>query len=77
MGTVGTLTFDGASLAAGVLQSLPAQFSGGFLEYALLFFVLAIVAALLGASGVAGISMTIAKWFIIIFLVLAVVSLVL
>lgn len=56
---------------------LPLQLSGGFLEWALLFFILAIVAAAVGARGVAGISMTVAKWFIIIFIVLAVISLLL
>jgi len=55
----------------------PLQFGGGFLELAVLFFVLALVAAVLGARGVAGLSMDIAKWLVIIFVVLAVVSLVL
>ena len=58
-------------------QPFPLQFSGNFLELAILFFVFAILAAIVGARGVAGISMTIAKWFVIIFLVLAVVSIVL
>ncbi|ADJ16318.1 MULTISPECIES: DUF1328 family protein [Halalkalicoccus] len=44
------------------------------LELAILFFVLAIVAGALGAGGIAGLSMTIAKWLVIAFLVLAVVS---
>ena len=52
-------------------------FSGEFLEYAVVFIVLAIVAAVLGARGVAGLSMTIAKWLVVVFLVLALVSLVL
>jgi uncharacterized membrane protein YtjA (UPF0391 family) len=52
-------------------------FSGQFVELALLFFVLALVAALVGARGLAGLSMTIAKWFVIAFVVLALVSLVL
>lgn len=70
-----TLTGGTASTA---LQLTPAQIGGGgFIELAVLFFVLAIVAAVLGARGVAGISMTIAKWFVIIFIVLAVVSLLL
>ena len=56
---------------------VPLQFSGGFLQWAIVFIILAIVAAAVGASGVAGISMTVAKWFIILFVVLAVVSLVL
>ena len=52
----------------------PLQFSGDFLELAVLFFVIAIVAAVLGARGVAGLSMTIAKWLVIVFLVLTVIS---
>jgi uncharacterized membrane protein YtjA (UPF0391 family) len=57
---------------------VPLQFfSGDFLQLAIVFFVLALVAALVGARGIAGISMEIAKWFIIIFVVLAIVSLVL
>lgn len=59
------------------LQLIPLQFSGGFLELAIVFIVLAVVAAVVGASGIAGISMTIAKWFVIIFVVLAVISLLL
>ena len=47
------------------------------LELALLFFVIAIVAAALGATGVAGLTMSIAKWLVLIFLVLAVVSMLL
>ncbi len=47
------------------------------LELAIGFFVLAIIAGALGAGGVAGMSMGIAKWLVIAFLVLAVVSLVL
>lgn len=56
---------------------LPLQFSGGFLHWAIVFIVLALIAGAVGASGVAGISMTVAKWFIIVFVVLAVVSLLL
>ncbi|QZP38998.1 DUF1328 domain-containing protein [Halobaculum magnesiiphilum] len=57
---------------------MPLQFfSGEFLQYAVVFFVLALVAAVLGARGVAGVSMTIAKWLVIVFLVLTVVTLVL
>jgi uncharacterized membrane protein YtjA (UPF0391 family) len=52
-------------------------FSGDFLELAVLFFVLAIVAAVFGARGVAGLSMEIAKWLVVIFIVLAVVSVIL
>jgi uncharacterized membrane protein YtjA (UPF0391 family) len=53
------------------------QFGGDFLYLALVFFVLALVAAVLGAQGIAGLSMDIAKWLVIIFIVLAVVSLLL
>nr|WP_276297977.1 DUF1328 domain-containing protein [Halomicroarcula sp. ZS-22-S1] len=38
---------------------------------------LAIVAAVLGVRGVAGLSMDIAKWLVIIFIVLAIVTFVL
>jgi uncharacterized membrane protein YtjA (UPF0391 family) len=61
-----------------VSQSLvPLQLSGDFLTYAVVFFVLAIVAAVFGAQGIAGLSMDIAKWLVIIFVVLAIVSLLL
>lgn len=61
-------------LAVYPLQEL---FSGDFLYLAIVFFVLAIVAALFGSRGFAGLSMAIAKWFVIIFVVLAVIALVL
>lgn len=41
---------------------------------AITFFALALVALLLGAGGVAGVSMEIAKMLLIVFLVLSVVS---
>ena len=53
------------------------QFTGQFLELAVLFVVLAIIAAVLGAREVAGVSMAAAKWLIIAFVVLAIVSAVL
>lgn len=56
---------------------IPLQFSGDFLQFAIVFFVIAIIAAVLGARGVAGVSMTVAKWFVIIFIVLAVISILL
>lgn len=77
MVTLESMAAGGSASAMKALQVLPAQFSGGFLELAIVFFVLAIIAAVVGASGVAGISMTIAKWFVIIFIVLAIISLVL
>jgi uncharacterized membrane protein YtjA (UPF0391 family) len=46
----------------------------GLIELAVLFLVLALVSAVLGARGVAGMSMSIAKWLVIIFVVLAVVT---
>jgi uncharacterized membrane protein YtjA (UPF0391 family) len=49
----------------------------GLLNLAIGFFILAIVAGVLGARGVAGLSMDIAKWLVIIFIVLAVISLIL
>ena len=52
-------------------------FSGEFLTYAIIFFVLALAAAVVGARGVAGVSMEIARIFVLIFLVLAIVALVL
>ncbi len=41
---------------------------------AILFFVLALIAAVVGARGVAGLSMEMAKWLIIAFIILAVLS---
>lgn len=49
----------------------------GLLSLAIGFFILAIVAGVLGARGVAGVSMDIAKWLVIIFVILAVISLIL
>jgi uncharacterized membrane protein YtjA (UPF0391 family) len=56
---------------------VPLQFGGGFLGLAIVFFVLALVAAVVGARGVAGISMDIARILVFVFLVLAVISLLL
>jgi uncharacterized membrane protein YtjA (UPF0391 family) len=47
------------------------------LSLAIGFFILAIIAGVVGARGVAGISMDIAKWLVIIFIILAVISLIL
>jgi uncharacterized membrane protein YtjA (UPF0391 family) len=46
------------------------------LTLAIIFFVIALVLAVLGVRG-AGISMEIAKWLIIVFIVLAIISLLL
>ena len=53
---------------------LPMQFGGDLIGLAILFLLLALVAGVLGAGGVAGLSMDIAKWLVVIFVVLAVVS---
>lgn len=50
---------------------------GNFIELAIAFFVLAIIAGALGAGGVAGLSMRIAKILVAVFLILAVLSLLL
>lgn len=57
---------------------VPLQALFGDLLYAsILFVVLAIVAAIAGASEIAGLSKTLAKWLAVAFLLLAVISLVL
>ncbi|WP_255196150.1 DUF1328 domain-containing protein [Halorarius litoreus] len=63
--------------SAASLQAVPLQFGGNFLELAVLFLILAVVAAVLGARGVAGLSMDIAKWLVIIFVILAIVTFIL
>jgi len=77
MGITPIATAVGGQLSAGVANLVPLVFSGEFLEWAVIFFVIAIVAALLGARGVAGVTMAVAKWFVIIFLALAVISIIL
>lgn len=52
-------------------------FTGRFLWWAVVFAGLAILAAVAGLRGIAGISMSIARLFVLIFLVLFVVSLIL
>lgn len=47
------------------------------IELAIAFVVLAIIAGIAGQQGIAGLSMNIAKWLVIVFIVLAIVSLVL
>ncbi len=51
-------------------------YEGGkfMLRAAVVFFVLALVAMLLGASGVAGVSMEIGRTLLVVFLILAVIS---
>jgi uncharacterized membrane protein YtjA (UPF0391 family) len=47
------------------------------IELAVLFLVLALVAYILGARGIAGFSMDIAKWLVIIFVIIAIVTFIL
>lgn len=68
------------ALAQTVLHNaalVPLQFGGDLIGLAIAFLVLAVIAAVLGASGVAGFSMQIAKWLVIIFVILAIVTFVL
>lgn len=44
------------------------------LSLAIAFFVIAIIAAVFGARGIAGLTMDIAKWLVIGFIILAVAS---
>lgn len=48
------------------------QFGDGFLWLSIIFVLLAVLAAAVGASGVAGLNMAIAKWFILLFVVAAI-----
>ena len=59
------------------VTSVVLQGSGDFVSLAIVFVILAIVAAVLGFRGVAGLSMTVAKWLILAFIVLAIISLLL
>ncbi|WP_342764201.1 DUF1328 domain-containing protein [Methanosarcina sp. 1.H.A.2.2] len=43
---------------------------------AVVFLALALISYILGARGIAGLSMNIAKWLVIIFVVLAIISLI-
>ena len=47
------------------------------IELAVLFLVLALVAYILGAREIAGFSMDIARWLVIIFIILAIVTFIL
>jgi len=60
------------------VTTAPLQIAGGgFLWLAVVFFVLAVVAAVVGMRGVAGLTMSVARILVFVFLVLAVVSLLL
>jgi len=47
------------------------------IELAVLFLVLALVAYIMGARGIAGFSMDIARWLVIIFVIVAIVAFIL
>ena len=57
-----------ATLTGTVLQG------GGFIELAIAFLVLALIAYVVGAQGIAGISMEIARILVVIFIILAIIS---
>lgn len=60
------------------LAWLPLQaFSGNYLFLAVVFFVLALIAAVVGQRGITGMSMRMAKMIVIVFVVLGIVSLLL
>lgn len=47
------------------------------LELAIVFLVIALIAGILGAGDVAGVSMSIAKWLVLLFVALAIISMLL
>jgi uncharacterized membrane protein YtjA (UPF0391 family) len=49
----------------------------GLIGLAVLFLILALVFYIVGARGIAGLSMDIAKWLVIIFVIIAVVTFIL
>ena len=77
MATVPSFATANVADVAAIEVFVPLQGTGDFLYFAVVFFLLAILAAAVGARGVAGVTMTVAKWFVIIFIILAVISLLL
>ncbi|MFC4407366.1 DUF1328 family protein [Haloarchaeobius iranensis] len=69
--TLGTLGDASAALVGVPLQS------GSLLGLAIVFFALALAAAVVGARGIAGMNMEIARILVLVFLVLAILSLLL
>ena len=63
-----------ATESSQTLQTGALQFGGDLIGLAILFLVLALIAGVLGAGNIAGLSMDIAKWLVIIFVVLAVLT---
>lgn len=66
--------FGGVPVASAAGGLTPLLAGGSLVELAVLFLVLAVVAAIFGARGIAGLSTSIAKWLVVVFVVLAVVS---
>lgn len=59
------------------MLSIGTDHMSGLIYWAIIFLVIAFVFYLVGARGIAGLSMTIAKWLVIIFIVIAVLTFVL
>lgn len=51
--------------------------SGQYVLWSIAFFILALIASLAGAREIGGLDMVIAKWFVIIFTILAIIALIL
>lgn len=66
-----------SSVATAVPELTPLLFSGDFLYWGIVFLLIALVAGALGSRDVAGFSMEIARIFILIFVVLAIIAFVL
>lgn len=62
------------ALVLGTMLAQTFGIPGGLLGLAVIFLVLALVAYLLGAGGVAGFSMDVAKILIVVFIILAVLA---
>jgi len=54
--------------------TVPLQSGGGLLYYAVVLVILALVAGIAGFRGIAGLSFRVAKFLVVIFLVLALVT---
>lgn len=63
-----------AILAATTL--ILAQLTGSLIGLAIFFFIIAIVAYALGAGGVAGLSASIGRMLLVVFIILAIISLI-
>lgn len=71
----GVMSVTTAALLALTVAAVPLQFGGGLLWLAIVFFVLAIIAAVAGFRGVAGLTMEIARILVIVFVILAIIAL--